>query len=210
MTTTKIPAWQGTHAYLAGAVVSTTTGLPLYRCTTAGTSGVAEPTWPTADPWTVTDGTVIWTLNTTFRSDVYAAAQTLMSTFRAANPTLVRKVWPARPDSFTLGDLPCVVLGNFTERINTTQGVRQRMMDGFTVEVVDRAPLANEAALRMTGLVDAILDYLTANYHAASGTSIVEPIGVTDGDTGAIGEGTNLFWFSNLIMFRAYVSEGRV
>lgn len=32
-----------------------------YRCTTAGTTGVAEPEWPLVDGQTVADGTVVWT-----------------------------------------------------------------------------------------------------------------------------------------------------
>ena len=87
-------------------------------------------------------------------------------------------------------------------------GIRQRQMDGFTVTLVDRAPDSAEADDRMNLLIDAMLDYLTAAYHSASGTSIVEPIAVNDGDIG-ISEATNLSWFSNVITFRAYVAEGR-
>jgi len=203
--------WQPNTAYLAGAVVTETTGLPLWRATVAGTSGNAEPTWATTAPWTTADGaTLVWTLNTTFRQDVQAGIMATLTAFKTANPTLIRRVWPVRPGSFTLGDLPCAVVGNLTENIATSQGIRQRRMESFTVEIVDRVPDNAEALVRMNLLVDAMLDYITAAYHMASGTSIVEPIGVQDGDSGALGEGTNVFWFSNLITFRAFVAEGRV
>jgi hypothetical protein len=202
--------WAASTAYLAGAVVTETTGLPLWRCTVAGTSGNSEPTWPTIPPFTIADSNVTWVLNTTFRQDVQAGIMTTLGAFKTANPTLLRKVWPVRPGSFTLGDLPCAVVGNLTESIATENGIRQRRMESFTVEIVDRVPDNAEALVRMNLLVDAMLDYITAGYHMASGTSIVEPIGVQDGDSGALGEGTNVYWFSNLITFRAYVAEGRV
>lgn len=203
-------AWLPNHTYAAGAVVTETTGLPMWRCTTAGTSAAAEPTWPVAAPWTVTDGaTLVWTLNTSFRQQVHAGIVSTLTAFKAANPTLLRQVWHARPSSFTLGELPCAVLGNLTETISTSQGIRQRQFTGFTVELVDRSPDNMESDDRMNQLVDAMLDYLTAAYHTASGTSIVEPIGVADGDRGDIAESA-AHWFSNVITFRAYVAEGRV
>jgi hypothetical protein len=55
-------AWQAATAYAVGEMVSPTsyTGY-VYRCTTAGTSGGAEPTWPVTPDDTVADGTVVWT-----------------------------------------------------------------------------------------------------------------------------------------------------
>lgn len=59
-------AWASATAYTSGRVVIPATitdalrGLA-YECTTAGTSGASEPTWPTTIAGTVTDGTVTWT-----------------------------------------------------------------------------------------------------------------------------------------------------
>ncbi|KAA1013052.1 hypothetical protein FVF58_09690 [Paraburkholderia panacisoli] len=37
----------------------------MYKCTTAGTTGSGEPAWPTTAGGTVTDGTAVWTEQTT-------------------------------------------------------------------------------------------------------------------------------------------------
>lgn len=54
--------WGANTAYSLNAVIYRTTTAGSYswfRCTTAGTSGGSEPTWPTSG--TVTDGSVVWT-----------------------------------------------------------------------------------------------------------------------------------------------------
>jgi len=59
------PVWAASTAYALGDVVRPTTRNSFaYECTTAGTSGATEPTWPTTAGTTVTDGTVVWTART--------------------------------------------------------------------------------------------------------------------------------------------------
>ena len=57
-------AWAATTNYAVGAIVRATAvqdfGL-VFKCTTAGTSGSTQPTWPTLLDGTVVDGSVTWT-----------------------------------------------------------------------------------------------------------------------------------------------------
>ena len=57
-------AWAATTSYAVGAIVRATAvqdfGL-VFKCTTAGTSGSTQPTWPTLLDGTVADGSVTWT-----------------------------------------------------------------------------------------------------------------------------------------------------
>jgi hypothetical protein len=64
-TATNYAVWTASTAVTQGTeqVPSTPNGLA-YKCTTPGTTGPTPPTWPTgAFGQTVTDGTVVWTLN---------------------------------------------------------------------------------------------------------------------------------------------------
>lgn len=62
--TETLDEWVTVTAYVAGYMVEPTVQNGFrYQCTTAGTTGASEPTWPTgAIGSTVVDGTVIWTL----------------------------------------------------------------------------------------------------------------------------------------------------
>lgn len=57
-----LTAWASSTAYSVGDWVKPTTPNGCkYKCTTAGTSGGTEPTWPTTEFETVSDNTVVWT-----------------------------------------------------------------------------------------------------------------------------------------------------
>jgi hypothetical protein len=57
--------WLTLTAYAVGDwVVPVTHNGRMYRCTTAGTTGASQPTFPTTDGGTVADGTVVWTEGT--------------------------------------------------------------------------------------------------------------------------------------------------
>lgn len=59
-----VAAWAGSTAFSVGDIRRASTVQPSglwFRCTTAGTSGSTQPSWPTDVGSTVTDGTVVWT-----------------------------------------------------------------------------------------------------------------------------------------------------
>ncbi|RVD44218.1 DUF2163 domain-containing protein [Mesorhizobium sp. M4A.F.Ca.ET.020.02.1.1] len=60
---TRADAWADSHAYALDDIVKRLTGSGIYwfKATVAGTSDVAEPTWPSTLGGTVVDGGVTWT-----------------------------------------------------------------------------------------------------------------------------------------------------
>jgi len=73
--------WAASFASNLGDVIRpTTSNTHLYQCTTAGTTGSSQPTWPTSGG-TVTDGTAVWTdLGTGVTGCVVSIAPTATNT----------------------------------------------------------------------------------------------------------------------------------
>jgi len=177
------PYWRANVAYaLTAVVIPTTFGGFTWRCTTAGTSGGTEPTWP--DPLispTVSDGSVTWTVGTGFRQALQAGLASIVQTFATANPTIIRAVKTVRPPSFETGELPCFFIGDMSETLVQTPGVRQRLFDGFSGFLVDQIggdPFYSND--RMNFAADALADLFTFNVHAASGRSLFQHVGTRD------------------------------
>jgi hypothetical protein len=100
---TNPPAWSnGVVKALGDAVRPTARNGYTYECTTAGTTGSTEPTWPTTVGATVTDGTVTWTCR---QSYALANASLTASAFSKSNGGLpAYAVWAAS-QAKNIGDM---------------------------------------------------------------------------------------------------------
>lgn len=203
------PGWQATTAYAVTAVVipTTFTGYT-WRCTTAGTSGSTEPTWP-ADPSlspTVTDGSVTWSVGTGFRQAIQSGLVTLLTAFIAANPTIIRSVRTVRPRSFTTVDLPCFYVGDLNETIAHSAGIRTRTVPGFAAYLVDDMGEQIESNDRFNFAVDALTDLFTLNPHAISGRSIFQHTATLDTE---VSDGVVTFPAAEFQFAQTHIAEGR-
>jgi hypothetical protein len=185
MSTIWQPTWVANNPYLATAVVIPTAAVfagYTWRCTTAGTSGATEPTWPdpTVTP-TVTDGTVTWSVGTGFRQAIQYGISAVVQAFATANPTIIRSVRTFRPPSFAGStSLPVFYIGDMNEALTHTQGLRTRMFSGFSCFLVDQLGTIDDSNNRMNFAADVLADLFTLNYHGASGNSILQHTGTND------------------------------
>lgn len=177
-----LPVWTANTAVLAGKLVSkVTTDGTAWVATAAGTTGNAEPTWPTNEPWTVADGSTAWALTTSFRTLAMAGLLTLLTTFRDANPNLLKGVSDARPKSMTNFDLPGVYIAGADETITPVGSqMMQRSLTGLAIVTVDVTPDNREAGSRQDVLVDGLVGALIAGFHAIDAKSILQAASVSD------------------------------
>ncbi len=183
MAGTWLPYWRANTAYtLTAVVIPTTFGGFTWRCTSPGTSGGTEPVWP--DPLispTVVDSGVTWSVGTGFRQALQNGLASIVQGFATANPTIIRAVKTVRPPSFETGEMPLFYIGDMSETVATSQGVRSRQFDGFSGFLVDQLTgdpyYSND---RMNFAADALTDLFSFNPHAASGRSLFQHVGTRD------------------------------
>lgn len=142
---------------------------------------------------------------TTFRTDVAAGLAALVAAYRTANPGRIYSHWDARPAQFT--ETPLTFLGSYDETITHSGQVRTRTM---TVEfvLVDHLADNQETAGRVNPLVDALIDWLTANPHLGEYGWVAQAVGVVGLDVEPA-DGKAGSWHYEIIRVQASVQEGR-
>lgn len=200
-----VPSWVAVHTYATGARVSKVTddGL-IFLASTGGTSGAGEPTWPSAPPWTVADGTVTWMLASSFRQQVVAGVETVLLNFKAANPTLLVQVDTARPRSGSTFTMPGAYIDARLEQTVFMHDIRQTTLTTPVVVLVQISD--NQGAERqMDAIMDGLRDAFTLAYHAANAVSISAQNLAADTDLPELG----VPYLANVIGIVSTIAEGR-
>lgn len=146
---------------------------------------------------------------TTARQDVVTGLLSVLSAYRAANPTLLRKVFPRKPGGFA--ELPAAYVGDLDETILHTSGTRQRTFVGATVVIVDTFSDKEDGPDRLDQLVDGLVDAFTAAPSAIAG-AVLEMTAVASGElpvTSRDGQTVN-YRASTLQFGRITIMEGRL
>ena len=199
------PAWLPSHTYLVNSIVTPVVANGMAYFTRApGTSGIAEPTWPT-NGGSVVDGTITWDTGSTFREQFVAAMIAFLIGVSQANPTLLRKVYAARPGSLAAGDLPAAFIGDRDASLIYNPGPVQWTALP-TVVIVDATPDSPQASLRMDTLVDGLIMLFASYPHLVSPTSVIS---LDQTRSVPYGEGpTHLI--AEELHFQANIAQGRV
>lgn len=120
-------------------------------------------------------------MSTTARSDLVAGLRTILLARQAASPTLLRKVYNARPGSFP--ETPCAYIGPRDEVIAITAQTKTRTFAGLTVVIVDTFADASEEADRMDDLVDLLVgDFMTYRNNVGGGGGKIQLSSISDTD----------------------------
>jgi hypothetical protein len=137
----------------------------------------------------------------TRRAEFRTALAGILADFRAANPTLLRQTYRARPASFSPA-LAYVGLINEPTIGHQFGGQRTRDQRGSLVLVQGVYENA-ETADKLDVLADALITYLTSQHARVSGATLLEAISSEDVDL-VIGEAT---YAATIVVIRHNVVE---
>ena len=153
--------WQASAAYVAGQVTRpVTANSHLYQCTTAGTTGSSQPTWPTGGG-TVTDGTVVW-------QDLGTSATAVQVNSNALATATGSTVYFGRPG---------------TAQRMTTFAKHHIVSSGAAPTVAVQAAAGSGAAAAMTGHDMAMSLSLTTGTTPAIGELVIITFGIAYSST---------------------------
>ena len=140
---------------------------------------------------------------TSFRQDLRAGCFSVLSTYQAANPTLLYEVRDFPPESC---HTPMAYVEKaVNETLQHTSGVRRRVLR-VNVVIVNKLVSNDQATGEQDVLVDAILDAFTATPHAASAQTLLEPVSVTDTE---LSDANGVKYAAAVIAIEGSIQEGR-
>lgn len=145
-------------------------------------------------------------MTTTFRADARAALVAILEDQKSATPTLLRKVWTARPGAFN--ETPCAYIAGLNERITWDAGTRIRVFDSAEIWIVDTY---NEAAIQVRDqIADALVDTFNTNIQRVA-NAIIQPVGTRDDEASVFnaGTGTTTYYPATVVLVTASKWEGR-
>jgi len=142
-------------------------------------------------------------VTTTFRVDFRAGLYSVLTTYQAANPTLLSSIHDYPPESYAT---PCAyVEKTVNERVEHNAGLRYRVVTG-TVVLLTKLISNAQATHEQDVLVDGLMDAFSAGFHAASGSSLTQPVSVTDTEVPG-GEGVR--YAAAIFTVEGSIQEGR-
>lgn len=142
---------------------------------------------------------------TSFRTDFRAGLLTILQGVQTAHQGLLSAVDDFPPESFATPH--AFVAKGMPERLTHSASTRQRVLTARIVVVAKL--LSNDQVTSETDvLVDLIVDAVTAAPHSASGSTLIEPVGVEDGPEIPTSDG--IVYSAVTIVVEGSVQEGRL
>jgi hypothetical protein len=142
--------------------------------------------------------------SSTFRAQFRAGLKTVLDTVKSANPSALLEVREYPPESYHT-PLAYVEKG-VNETLQHTSGVRIRTLRGNIV-LVNKLVSNDQATDEQDVLVDLVLDALTAAPRAASASTLIQPVSVTDTE---LSDNNGNRYAAAVIGVEGVIQEGRV
>ena len=143
---------------------------------------------------------------TTWRVNLVAALVGILEDQSTATPTLLRKVYSSRPQSF--GETPCAYVSNRNERITHDAGTRTRF-SAPEIVLVDSYRDNSQTGDLLDQLVDYLVDRFDTNV-TRIGNTIIELVSITDTDVEVVGPDKSLSYRGVILgLGNTTIMEGR-